>query len=122
PSVGDHIQERFIKTLAVNRILDLAPKVLADAKDGKSDSENIKSLQQEVTEYLNETAGSSVDLPPWLRQLEHAVQQAEDILSLEIFGGDRDILLPPINVNLRDMRMQLRTWSQSLLGRKKDSD
>lgn len=120
PSIDDHIEERFVKTLAVNRILSLAPKVLADAKAGKSDPENIKSLQQEVTAYLNDTAGSSVDLPPWLRQLEHAVQQAEDILSLEIFGGDRDILLPPINVNLREMRLQLRTWSQSLLRRKRD--
>ncbi|MEX1232135.1 MAG: hypothetical protein WEB58_17960 [Planctomycetaceae bacterium] len=122
PSVGDHIQERFVKTLAVNRILALAPQVLADAKEGHGRSEHIKALQQEVTEYLNDTAGSSVDLPPWLRQLEHAVQQAEDILSLEIFGGDRDILLPPINVNLREMRLQLRTWTQSLLRRKRESD
>ncbi|MFN0196891.1 MAG: hypothetical protein ACKVT0_09095 [Planctomycetaceae bacterium] len=118
PSVGDHIQERFVKTLSVNRILALVPVVLADARKGDQNCESMQSLRQEVTEYLNNTAGSSVDLPPWLRQLEHAVQQAEDVLNLETFGGDRDIVLPPVHVNLREMRSQLRNWTQSLYRRK----
>ncbi len=81
PSLRDHIHERFVKPLAVNRMLALAPRAVEAARAGAPRSESFNELRHEIDDYLESTFGSGIDVPAWLRSLEREVDR--------VLGGDR---------------------------------
>ena len=78
PSISDHLGEKFVKPLAVDRILALVPQAVRDAHAGRADSPAFRALRQEIDTYLLTTSGSPAELPEWLHQLDAAVSKALD--------------------------------------------
>jgi hypothetical protein len=119
PSLADHVHERLVKPLALDRLLALVPAASAEAKQDESSGESFAALQKEIDGYLVETAGAGIDVPPWLRQLEKAVDRVDHPVLPPGEFADVSIDLPPIEVALSDMRRQLESWSEPLVKRKK---
>lgn len=120
PALADRMREGFVKPLAVNRMRALVKTSLDDVNQGKERSEAFERLTQEIESYREELYGSGVDLPPWLRQLEHQIRQLTGInQSTEKLENDL-LELAPIQVSVREVRRQLKVWNQPL-NRKKQS-
>ncbi len=145
PSVTNHLQERFVKPLAINKMIALLgpactesrrrseqPPPAAPAKPTRGRRKTVKEppepvdppafkwLQELAEDYLKTTSGSGLDVPPWLRALEeelNRLQQEEDRWQSPEF--ESELRLPPCNINLRDMRQQLRQWKDPLSTRKR---
>ncbi len=150
PSVTNHLQERFVKPLSVNKMIALlgtsceesrkflewsrepSPAAGADkpakgrkkskAESPPSDPPAFRRLQELSEDYLQTTSGSGLDVPPWLRALEeelNRLQHDEDRWQLPEF--ESELRLPPCSLNLREMRQQLRQWTDPLSSRKRKS-
>ncbi len=108
PSISDHISERFVKPMAVNRMTALVPSAMEDARQGRP-STSFALLRDEIRAYLDSTAGSSIDVPVWLRSLERAVDNS-DLPSPNTENGDPSPINPPILLSWNQTRRQLRGW------------
>ncbi|MBW3540386.1 MAG: hypothetical protein KY476_08955 [Planctomycetes bacterium] len=107
PSVTDRLNERFVKPLAVNRMLALVPRVMEDARRGRH-SQAFAVLQSEVDAYLAGTSGSAIDVAPWLRALEKEVERQEDRWTSEQEPRDPQLRRAPVALSLRKLRRQLQ--------------
>lgn len=127
PSITNHLNERFVKPLAVNNMVALLGPACVEAKERQRVSKKVEflgfsfeTLQENVEEYLQTTSGSGLEVPPWLRTLEeelNRIQRVDDrALASDVEG---EVSLPECPLNLREMRQQLRQWREPLSPRKK---
>ena len=77
PAIADHLNARFIKPLAVNRMVALVKKSLHDARGGSESSPTFATLEAEINAYLEDSWGSGIDVPEWLQQLAGEVERVE---------------------------------------------
>jgi hypothetical protein len=121
PSVANHLQERFVKPLMVNTMVATLARAAEESRQRGAASEAFRSLVELAEEYLKTSMGSGLEIPAWLRTLEEEVnriQQTGDTAS-----GDQELLirLGDAPLNLRELRLQLRTWQQPLTPRNSKS-
>lgn len=110
PTIADHLKQRFIKPLAVNRILALVHHAVADSKTNIH-SAAFDKLQKEIDTYLLDSWGSGVDIPPWLRQLEKEVY---DVVEPEEGGrpaADAELAMSGIPLSKEEFQQQLKNWT-----------
>jgi len=142
PSVTNHLHERFVKPLAVNKMIALmgtaceesreqgetpakAPKSKSKKKatpDAPQDPPAFRRMQELCEDYLKTTSGSGLDVPPWLRALEdelNKVQREDDHWQSPEY--EPELRLPPCNLNLREMRQQMKQWKEPLTPRRRNS-
>lgn len=114
PGVSDRLSERFVKPLALDRILALVKPAMRDSRRGVA-SDEFQRLKSETEEYLSTTLGSALEMQPWLQTLEEEVQQTEADALLPSEPGVVDG--PPgarVPVTLDDVRQQLAVWEKPL--------
>ncbi|NOX55195.1 MAG: hypothetical protein GXP27_12315, partial [Planctomycetes bacterium] len=114
PSVSTHLNERFVKPLAVNRMLALIPQAIAQLQEGQLDSPAFAELTREIDAYLADAPGSGIDVPEWLQQLEKEVKRH---VESEDRDGDTEELpahFRIIPVSHDQLERQLRSWNRSL--------
>jgi len=121
PSVANHLQERFVKPLMVNTMVAALARAAEEAQGQGIQSPAFESLLRLMEDYLKSTIGSGLEVPAWLRTLEEEVnriQQTGDAVS-----SDQEPLLRlgEAPLNLRELRLQLRTWQQPLSPRNSKS-
>ena len=114
PTITDHLRERFVKPLAVNRMLSLVQQSVDDAQAGKLDSNSFELLSDEVDEYLDDSWGSGIDIPDWLQALEREVSETSQPDDGGRPGTEADLNLPTVLVSRRDFQFQARKWKESL--------
>ena len=113
PSISDRLRERFVRPLAVNRMLALIPKSIEDARLTPS-SAAFAALRNEIEDYLNNTSGSGIDVAPWLLDLEKEVDRFDNaIYTGPPHKAELSIKAPPIPVSLDELRKQLKSWKSS---------
>jgi hypothetical protein len=115
PTIVDHLNQRFIKPLAVNRMVALVNKSVDDAREGEPHSAAFAKLQEEVDTYLEDSWGSGVDIPAWLRALEKEVHDATDHDEGGRPGTDADLNMPPHLLSPDEFRAQLRDWETPVI-------
>jgi hypothetical protein len=107
PTIADHLNQRFINPLAVNRILALIDQAVKDSLAGV-DSPSFKELRREVDIYLADSWGSGVDIPPWLRQLEKEVY---DVVEPDEGGrpaADAELAMSVVSLTKEEFQKQLK--------------
>ena len=75
PTVVDRLGERFVRTLAIDRVKALVRPAIEEARRG-GPTPSFDVLEQELVEFTDHPAGSGLDLPGWLAALEHEVELA----------------------------------------------
>lgn len=109
PTIADHLNQRFVKPLAVNRMLAFVQQAVEDSRAAKP-SESFDQLRKEVDEYLTDSWGSGVDIPPWLRQLEKEVY---DVVEPDEGGrpaADAELAMGAMPLTKDDFQQQLKSW------------
>lgn len=114
PTITDHLRERFVKPLAVNRMLSLVQRAVHDARDGNFESEAFQMLYEEVDEYLEDSWGSGVDVPDWLQALEREVSEASHPDEGGRPGTEAEIHVPLMTMTRKEFQTQVLTWKESL--------
>ena len=112
PSVTNHLQERFVKPLAVNHMLAQIRPACEDADAGRHDSPSFHSMQTAVEEYLTTTSGSGLDVPAWLKTLEEELHHVHEAGEAPLPDVEPQLRLPAPTLSLKDLRQQLKGWKQ----------
>lgn len=76
PSVTDHLEERFVRPIAIDRLLAAVPDDPLAAEEDAATADDFARLEAAIDAQLDTPPGSSVDLPEWLRKLERRVDVA----------------------------------------------
>jgi hypothetical protein len=122
PALSDRLSERFVRPMSVNRMLALVPLAAEQAKRGNIASDSFKELEREVDEYLASTAGSGIDLPPWLQSLTQRVEEVIEQGEAAKNGEKPHELLAATNLSLREIHRQLKIWNEPLRSARGDRD
>jgi hypothetical protein len=120
PTIADHLNQRFIKPLAVNRILALVDQAVKDSLAGV-ESPSFNELRREVDIYLTDSWGSGVDIPPWLRQLEKEVY---DVVEPDEGGrpaADAELTMSVVSLTKDEFQKQLKNWPRRSRTRRPES-
>jgi hypothetical protein len=112
PSISDRLNERFIKPLAVNRMLALVAPAMKDACEGQLPSTSFDMLRDEIEDYVQTTSGSGFDVPDWMRHLTQAVDREDRYMGGASYQAETEFRLPRVLLSQRQIRQQLRTWDE----------
>jgi hypothetical protein len=113
PGISDRLNERLVKPLAVNRMLALVEPALRSATSGDECGERFTQLRAEIESYMHDQAGSAIDIPQWLQDVEREVNRLE-MPADYIRPPELDTHMPVARVAEADIAQQLEVWSQSL--------
>jgi len=113
PGISDRLNERLVKPLAVNRMLALVEPALRTAHSDAECTERFGQLRSEIESYMLDQAGSAIDIPQWLQDVEREVNRLE-MPADYIRPPELDTQMPIAKVAESDIVQQLAVWSQSL--------
>jgi len=113
PSISDRLHERFVKPLAVNRMLALVKPSMQTATSGQEAVSRFEQLRREIDSYMENTAGSAVDIPQWLQDVEREVSRLE-MPSDYIRPAELEVRLPMVISTEESIRSQLQKWTSSI--------
>ncbi len=121
PAILDHLNKRFVKPLAVNRMLALVGRAMTDARHGDESSPAFARLEEEVEEYLQDSWGSGVDVPEWLQSLGQELERVDADSGGGRPGTTAEVKLPDVTLSRRELKKQFDDWSKPLkrAGRKR---
>ena len=114
PTIRDHLNQRFVKPLAVNRMVGHVAQSVRDMQRGRRTSAAFRRLRTEIDEYLADSWGSGVEVPSWLRMLEQEVDESRDPADGGRPGIEAQLALPVVRLGIRDFRQQMRKWKEPL--------
>ncbi len=80
PTLHDHIKERIVATLSVNRMTARVGRCspgLNDASDEDA-AENFKILRQEIGDFMESRLGSGIEPPDWMQELAREFDRAHE--------------------------------------------
>ena len=114
PSITDRLSERFVKPLALDRILAQVKPAMQEAWDGRT-SELFTRFEAEVEKYLSTSSGSAaLDIQPWQQSLLDEVDEVEQSLTgFEEEPTDSTFDLPQVLITREQFEEQLTRWDQS---------
>lgn len=119
PSIHDHLNEQFVKPLAVNRMILHVHQAMRDIESGQNEHSAFHQLETEVNKYRKDIFGSGIDVPDWLKSLDTEVARHELRKSFpEDFAATLFPRIPQPNL-VNDLRSQFRKWSEPLGGKAK---
>lgn len=121
PSVANHLQERFVKPLMVNTMVATLARAVEESRQRGASSEAFKSLVDLAEDYLKTSMGSGLEIPAWLRTLEDEVNRIQQTGDMSSGDQELHIRLGDAPLNLKELRLQLRTWQQPLTPRNSKS-
>lgn len=119
PAIADHLNDRFIKPLAVNRMVSLVEQSIKDARQPTRKSAAFEKLEAEVDEYLQDSWGSGVDVPEWLQSLGTEVDRVETDSGGGRPGSTADIVLPQTQLSRKALTSELDTMEKPLRRRRR---
>jgi hypothetical protein len=70
-TVRDHLEERFVRPLAIDRLCAFIKPAMEEAANGGGSA--LAALQSELTQQSNIPVGVGLDVPTWIRRLEQEV-------------------------------------------------
>lgn len=90
-SIADHLAERLVRPLAIDRVRALVAPAMDDARHERP-PRAFEALEQELAEFSEHPSGAGLDVPAWLIALEAEVAQVE---RMQWTGGDPADIAPP---------------------------
>ncbi|MGE0376840.1 MAG: hypothetical protein AB7Q45_15630 [Planctomycetaceae bacterium] len=107
PAIADHLNDRFVRPLVVNRMVALVEQSIHDARNGVDESATFAKLEAEINDYVQNSWGSGVEVPEWLQSLGAEVDRVE----LDSGGGRpgpmAEIELPRTNLDRKTLAREL---------------
>ena len=118
PAVADHLSERFVKPLAVNRMMALVRSSMTRGEtktetDIEAANESFAALRDEIRGYMEDRQGSGVEVPDWLQDLSDEADIA-DVRVLSVNEDERMTRDVRKQITREEIAAQLERWSEPL--------
>ncbi len=116
PAIKDHLNGRLFKALHVNEMTALIRPAVVESRSEAEARPLTEKLSALVVEYLQDSWGSGVDIPQWIRSLD---REANEVLSTEEGGrpgAEAEISFPRATITTREFRQQINAWRDTLAG------
>jgi hypothetical protein len=112
PTVADHLNERLVRPLAVDRMRALVRPSIDEVRQGKRPAA-FELLEAEISEFTESPTGAGLDVPDWLLALEEEVDtmlerrhQADRLL------GEQPVI-PQVQLTWDEVQSQLKSGEPS---------
>ena len=108
PSVAEHLSERFIRPLEIDRLCALVRPAVDEVRDGHP-QEKIRQLEKQIAQFTEEPAGAGFELPSWLDALEREMERVswrQEGEEEEYF--DPLIRIPQIKLSKAEVERQIK--------------
>lgn len=112
-TLTDHLEQRFVKPLAIDRLCVLVAPAMAEARTG-GDGSALARFQQELAIHAATPAGVGLDVPHWLRRLEREVQRVRAEHTALSGLTRKHFSVPRTTLSLADIQQQLTDWDKPL--------
>jgi hypothetical protein len=108
-TVADVIKERFVKPLPLDRLAALIEPAMQEARRGET-GKTFSRLEQDLQPMLAQPTGVGLDVPGWLRRLEHEVRRVRNAMSsLAVLAQDVSNI-PRRTLTMAELRDQVENW------------
>ena len=108
PSIAEHLAERFIRPLEIDRLCSLIRPAIEELREGRPPTA-IGQLEEQIARFTQETLGAGFELPSWLEALEQEVEQ------VQWQGADEDdetldphIRIPQVRLSRAEVERQVQ--------------
>jgi hypothetical protein len=112
-TVADRVGERFVQSLAVDRMCALIGPAMEEARGGR-DAQAFTRLEQNLAAQMATPVGVGLDVPPWLRRLEAEVHRVQASRSAVNVLAEQQLRVPQRVVSVEDLHRQVREWEEPL--------
>lgn len=113
PTIADRLRERFVRTLAIDRLRAWIGPAVDEARRGVA-GEAFAILEQEVGEFTEQPTGSGLDVPAWLHALEQEVDRvAGGAAQDDEAPSDDEPPVPWMPLTWENVQAQLRAWDDA---------
>ncbi len=113
-TVSDHLNERFVKPLALDRLAALIEPAMTDARrEGPRPA--FARLRDELPAYTATPAGVGLDVPYWLRRLEMEVRRVQATQTTIAVLAESFFRVPRRPLPYEEVQRQLHEWGRPAL-------
>ncbi len=115
-TIHDHLSERFVKPLALDRLCALIEPAMLEAR-GEGDHPSFAQLLKELQAYTATPTGVGLDVPNWLRRLEMEVHRVQATHTTIAVLAENFFRIPRRPLSYDDLQRQMRDWQRPALPR-----
>jgi hypothetical protein len=110
-TIGDRLNERFVKPLALDRLCALIEPSMMDARQSRQSPPFVR-MRQELQTYTATPTGVGLDVPYWLRRLEMEVHRVQATHSTIALLAENFFRVPRRPLSFEDLQRQMRGWER----------
>ena len=108
PSIAEHLAERFVRPLQIDRLCALIRPAIEEVREGRPPSA-LRQLEEQVDHFTEETLCAGFELPSWLDALEQEAEEAQ----WQVDGEDDEtfdphLRIPQVHLSLAEVERQLQ--------------
>jgi hypothetical protein len=112
PSIVEHLGERFIRPLEIDRLCALLRPAIEELRSGQP-GEKLRQFEEHIARFTQEPAGAGFELPGWLDALEQEMER----VPWETTEEEDDLLDPLIHLpQVCLSRAEVKRQIQEMLG------
>jgi hypothetical protein len=112
-TVSDHLHERFVKPLALDRLCALIEPCVLETPRGRTEA--FERLRRELETYTATPTGVGLDVPAWLRRLEMELHRARALHTRLGVLAEGFFRAPRRTLPFDEVQHQLGDWEQPAL-------
>ncbi len=113
-TIRDHLNERFIKPLALDRLCALIEPSMREARQSGSGS-SFTRLRQELPAFTATPMGVGLDVPYWLRRLEMEVHRVQATRTTIAVLAENFFRVPRRPLSWDELQRQIGDWDRPSL-------
>jgi hypothetical protein len=113
-TIRDHLSERFIKPLALDRLCALIEPAMREAQQ-QGEKPSFARLRQELQAFTATPMGVGLDVPYWLRRLEMEVHRVQATRTTIAVLAEEFFRVPRRALSWDELQRQLGDWDRPAL-------
>ena len=107
PSIADRLNERFVRSMAIDKLRALVRPAIEEAEDHES-LKAFERLEGEIAQFTDGLSGAGFEVPAWLEALEEEVEQVHSGSMDETETVDPYLDVPQVRLGLSDATRQVK--------------
>jgi len=113
-TIRDHLNERFVKPLALDRLCALIEPAMREARE-EGEKPSFAQLRHELPAFTATPMGVGLDVPYWLRRLEMEVHRVQATRTTIAVLAENFFRVPRRSLSWDELQRQLGDWDRPSL-------
>ncbi len=113
-SIGQHLGERFVQPMMIDRLVTLVGKAMKTPGEGES-KRAFEMLQSECQSFVENSSGVGVDVPAWLTAMTEEVENQQILARVPEMATMETPLVDPLSMDLERLVEQIEMFPRRQL-------